>query len=69
VLVSEQQDRLRQAHEESELLSRRRDELEGRLNNLESEYEELLDKTIGDEERNGNDMSETIQELKVRIEC
>jgi kinesin family protein 5 len=62
-LASEQKDRLRQSHEESELLSRRKDELEARLSNLESEYEELLDKTIGDEERNS---TETIQELKVR---
>jgi predicted nuclease with TOPRIM domain len=63
-LTNEQKERLRQSHEETELLSRRRDELEARLSNLESEYEELLDKTIGDEERNS---TETIQELKVRL--
>ena len=41
-LVRETLDRLRQSQEESEMIARRRDELEGRLSTLETEYEELL---------------------------
>ena len=41
-LVRETVDRLRQKQEESDLLTRRRDELESRLSTLETEYEELL---------------------------
>lgn len=40
--VRETLDRLRQSQEESEMITRRRDELEGRLSTLEAEYEELL---------------------------
>lgn len=42
VLVREQTDRSKQVQEENEILMRRKDELEGRLATLESEYEELL---------------------------
>jgi kinesin family member 5 len=41
-LVRETVDRLRQKQEESDLLARRKDELESRLSTLETEYEELL---------------------------
>jgi kinesin family protein 5 len=41
-LVRETVDRLRQKQEESDLLTRRKDELESRLGTLETEYEELL---------------------------
>ena len=41
-LVRETLDRLRQSQEENEMVTRRRDELEGRLSTLEAEYEELL---------------------------
>lgn len=41
-LIRETVDRLRQTQEENEMHTRRRDELEGRIANLESEYEELL---------------------------
>jgi kinesin family member 5 len=41
-LVRETVDRLRQKQEESDLLTRRKDELESRLTTLETEYEELL---------------------------
>ena len=42
VLVREQTDRSKQVQEENEILMRRKDELEGRLATLETEYEELL---------------------------
>jgi len=35
-------ERLRQAHEENDMITRRRDELEARVTALEMEYEELL---------------------------
>ncbi|KAH9946031.1 kinesin heavy chain [Epithele typhae] len=49
-LVRETVDRLRQVQEENEMHQRRRDELEARISSLETEYEELLEKTIHDEE-------------------
>lgn len=45
-LVRETLDRLRQSQEENEMVTRRRDELEGRLSTLEAEYEELLGASI-----------------------
>jgi predicted nuclease with TOPRIM domain len=41
-IVRETMDRLRMSQEENEHLTRRRDELEGRVVALEAEYEELL---------------------------
>ena len=41
-LVRETVDRLRQKQDESDLITRRKDELESRLSALETEYEELL---------------------------
>jgi predicted nuclease with TOPRIM domain len=41
-IVRETVDRLRMSQEENEHLTRRRDELEGRVVALEAEYEELL---------------------------
>jgi kinesin family protein 5 len=64
VQVNEGQERLRQNQDEIELLSRRKEELEQRLATLESEYEDLLDKTIHDEEANNADMARTVQDLK-----
>ena len=42
ILVREEHDKSKQVHEENEILTRRKDELEQRLGALESEYEELL---------------------------
>lgn len=49
-MVLEQSQRSKQVSEENEILARRKDELESRLSALESEYEELLDKTIAEDE-------------------
>ena len=65
-LVRETVDRLRQSQEENEMVMRRRDELEGRLAALETEYEELLEKTIHDEETSNVDIAESMTDLKVR---
>jgi kinesin family member 5 len=63
--VRETVDRLRQSQEENEMVTRRRDELEGRLAALETEYEELLEKTIHDEETSNVDIAESMTDLKV----
>ncbi|KAK4700548.1 kinesin family member 5, partial [Phenoliferia sp. Uapishka_3] len=69
VLVREQTDRSKQVQEENEILARRKDELEGRLATLESEYEELLDKTIQEDERADTDLSSTVQDIKNKLEA
>lgn len=45
---------------------RRRDDVEQRLVTLEAEYEELLEKTIHDEETSNADLADSMTELKVR---
>lgn len=64
-LIRETADRLRQSQEENELATRRRDEVEHRLASLETEYEELLEKTIHEEETQNVDTGESMTELKV----
>ncbi|KAL0581723.1 hypothetical protein V5O48_000305 [Marasmius crinis-equi] len=64
-LIRDTVDRLRQSQEENEMLMRRRDELESRVAGLESEYEELLEKTIHDEETSNADLAESMAALKV----
>ncbi|KAN0077273.1 P-loop containing nucleoside triphosphate hydrolase protein [Tylopilus felleus] len=68
-LVRETLDRLRQSQEESEMIARRRDELEGRLSTLETEYEELLEKTIHDEETSNADITDSMTEFKNKLEA
>lgn len=45
-MVRETVDRLRQSQEETEMVTRRRDELESRVAALETEYEELLGSSL-----------------------
>ncbi|KZT09431.1 kinesin heavy chain [Laetiporus sulphureus 93-53] len=68
-LIRETVDRLRQSQEENEMNSRRRDELEARISALETEYEELLEKTIRDEEVSNVDVAESMAELKNKLEA
>lgn len=49
------------------MITRRRDEVESRLASLEAEYEELLERTINDEETSNVDVVESMAELKVII--
>ncbi|CAG8665270.1 14885_t:CDS:10, partial [Funneliformis caledonium] len=64
-LVAQHEQTINELHYENEHLTRKRDELEIRLTTLELEYEELLDKTIAEEEANNNiDITETIAELR-----
>lgn len=54
---------------EKELLDKKKLELDGRLGTLEQEFEELLDKTIAEEEvsaQKNADMEETLTNLKVK---
>jgi kinesin family protein 5 len=56
---------------EKDALNKKKLDLEGRLGSLEVEYEELLDKTIADEEaqvQKNVDMADTISGLKVKRE-
>lgn len=53
---------------EKEALDKKKSDLEARLSGLEVEYEELLDKTIAEEEAQAQknvDIAETITSLKV----
>ncbi|KAJ1656928.1 hypothetical protein IWQ61_003589 [Dispira simplex] len=60
-------DRLRT---ENQTLSQKCTDLESRFTGLELEYEELLDRTIAEEEATADfDIAETIQELKNRLEA
>ncbi|CAG8607313.1 3057_t:CDS:10, partial [Acaulospora morrowiae] len=69
-LVSTHEQTINELHHENEHLTKKRDELEIRLNALELEYEELLDKTIAEEEANNNiDITETIAELRSKLEA
>ncbi|CAL1704439.1 unnamed protein product [Somion occarium] len=68
-LIRESVDRLRQSQEENEMHTRRRDELESRISALEAEYEELLEKTINDEEVSNVDVGESMAELKNKLEA
>ncbi|KAF8559592.1 kinesin heavy chain [Imleria badia] len=69
-LVRETLDRLRQSQEENEMIARRRDELEGRLATLETEYEEILaEKTIHDEETSNADIANSMAEFKNKLEA
>ncbi|KAF8844948.1 kinesin [Paxillus ammoniavirescens] len=68
-LVRETLDRLRQSQEENEMIMRRRDELESRLSTLEAEYEELLEKTIHDEETSNADIANSMAEFKNKLEA
>lgn len=59
-------DRLRQSQEETEMAVRRRDELNARVTQLEADYEELLEKTIHDEEFED---AESMQDFKNKLEA
>ncbi|CAO3691397.1 unnamed protein product [Rhizopus stolonifer] len=63
---------IQQLVQERDSLTNKRDDLEGRISHLESEYEELLDKTIAMEEMNeeqtGEELSNTIADLKSKLE-
>lgn len=57
-------ERIKQYTNEMELNTRRRDELEARLSQVEQDYEELLEKTLNNDE-NSDSIIESHQDLKV----
>ncbi|ORZ06016.1 P-loop containing nucleoside triphosphate hydrolase protein [Absidia repens] len=69
--VGQQELVIKNLHHDKETLLAKRTELETKLNALEVEYEELLEKAINDEEtameRNA-DLTDTISELKIKLE-
>ncbi|SCV69779.1 BQ2448_1173 [Microbotryum intermedium] len=64
-LVREHQERSKRTQEENEILTRRKDELETRLAGLEAEYEELLDKSLIEDERGAE---ADVHEIKHKLE-
>jgi kinesin family protein 5 len=69
ILLRETMDKLRQSQEENEMILRRREEAEQRLGALEQEYEELLEKTIHEEENSDLDMAQSMADLKAKLEA
>jgi kinesin family protein 5 len=68
-MLEQHENMIKTLNEDKEGLESKRSDLESRLTSLEMEYEELLDKTIAEEEEAFNrntDIAETISELKVR---
>ncbi|EKM82667.1 hypothetical protein AGABI1DRAFT_33459 [Agaricus bisporus var. burnettii JB137-S8] len=65
-VLRETLDRLRQSQEETEMVLRRKDEMDARVAQLEADYEELLEKTIHDEESSD---AETMQDFKNKLEA
>ncbi|BGP55956.1 hypothetical protein JCM8202_005098 [Rhodotorula sphaerocarpa] len=64
--LREQSERSKQTHEENLHLAKRKEELEQRLLTLEQEYEELLDKTMADEEHTDADH---VQDIRNKLEA
>lgn len=70
-MLEQHENLIKTLSEDKEGLEYKRTDLETRLTSLEMEYEELLDKTIAEEEEAFNrntDIAETISELKVKLE-
>ncbi|KAF9052650.1 kinesin heavy chain [Panaeolus papilionaceus] len=67
-MLRETVERLRQSQEENEMILRRKEDLEVRVATLETDYEELLEKTIHDEETSNVDVAEMMADLKVKLE-
>ncbi|KAJ7934982.1 hypothetical protein B0H13DRAFT_2477614 [Mycena leptocephala] len=68
-MIREKVDRLQQSLEENEMITRRRDKLETRVAALETEYEELLEKMIPDEETSNVDPAESMADLENKLEA
>ncbi|KAI9316138.1 P-loop containing nucleoside triphosphate hydrolase protein [Zopfochytrium polystomum] len=62
--------KLRVAQEESAIAKKRREEAEAKVSTLESEYQELLERTLREEEQTGGvELTSTIQEIKNKLEA
>ncbi|RUS24034.1 hypothetical protein BC938DRAFT_474227, partial [Jimgerdemannia flammicorona] len=70
-LIEQHEHTISELSRTKEGLERKREDLEGRLTTLELEYEELLDKTIAEEEEDDDKtvkIAETVTELKNKLE-
>ncbi|KAF7727231.1 hypothetical protein EC973_007844 [Apophysomyces ossiformis] len=70
-LLDQHEVTIKNLNHEKDTLTVKRSDLEVRLSTLEAEYEELLDKTIADEEmavKRSSDIKDTISELKGKLE-
>ncbi|KAG0172689.1 hypothetical protein DFQ28_009667 [Apophysomyces sp. BC1034] len=70
-LVGQQESAIHKLSQDKETLTEKRTDLENRLATLEAEYEELLDKTIAEEEHKTDGSAEvvnTITELRAKLE-
>ncbi|KAF9430592.1 hypothetical protein BGZ94_005926 [Podila epigama] len=69
-IIEQHEQTIAELNHENASLTLKRDALEMRLTAAELEYEELLDKTIADEEANSSiDVLETISELRNKVEA
>ncbi|KAG0300319.1 hypothetical protein BGZ98_009269 [Dissophora globulifera] len=69
-IIEQHEQTIADLNNENASLTLKRDTLEMRLQTAELEYEELLDKTIADEEANSSiDVLETISELRNKVEA
>lgn len=69
-IIEQHEQTISELNNENASLTQKRDTLEMRLQAAELEYEELLDKTIADEEANSSiDVLETISELRTKVEA
>ncbi|KAG2216279.1 hypothetical protein INT45_003910 [Circinella minor] len=71
VLVEQHTKTISDLESDKDLLEKKKTELEGRFSNLEQEYEDLLDKTIADEEsrpQKNNNIADTVSALKIKLE-
>ncbi|KAF9347393.1 hypothetical protein BGX26_001096 [Mortierella sp. AD094] len=69
-IIEQHEQTISELNNENATLTSKRDALELRLQAAELEYEELLDKTIADEEANSSiNVLETISELRTKVEA
>ncbi|KAJ1563322.1 hypothetical protein HK405_002479, partial [Cladochytrium tenue] len=62
--------KLRVSQEEASIAKKRREDAESKAANLESEYQEFLEKTLREEEQSGGvELANTIQEIKSKLEA
>lgn len=68
-VARENTERAQQAEEQNKLLAQSRDELEDRFAKLEAEYDELLDKTMQNDETNATGYNDAAQEVRLKLEA
>jgi kinesin family protein 5 len=68
-MIEELSGKLRHSNEDTLHLKNIIEDLQGKVSTLEREYQELLEKTIQEEQQNGGqDVASTIQDIKAKLE-